>query len=128
MEQARVTASKWTESRDGEDESPPSAHDSNASKNKSSGSGSVASLGSGLAQHARSIVGSFSCTGMTNERSGVLESSVPYRSKSERLASTKSFSTEATERTTTPTNQSSYKQSRRARPTSRRDPSSMADV
>lgn len=56
MEQARLTTFKLSETRDASD-----VDDMHVDVKR--GPGSVVSLGSGLAQHARSIVGSFTCTG-----------------------------------------------------------------
>lgn len=71
MEQARVLSSKWSnERRDAdEDMTMNMTFDSAGSKNRTAGS--VVSIGSGLAQSARQIVGSFNCAGL-NERSGPL--------------------------------------------------------
>jgi len=66
MEQARSVASRFNEHRN--DESANRTFESLQSV-KSNGAGSVASLGSGLAQQARSLVGSFACAG-NSERSG----------------------------------------------------------
>ena len=71
MEQARAISSKWTsERRDAdEDVTMNMTFDSTGSRNRTAGS--VVSIGSGLAQSARQIVGSFNCAGL-NERSGPL--------------------------------------------------------
>jgi hypothetical protein len=63
MEQARLVANRINEQRI-EDRTFDSLRSV-----KSTGPGSVASLGSGLAQQARSLVGSFACAG-NNDRSG----------------------------------------------------------
>lgn len=82
MEQARSVASKFQEQRmdDRTFESLRSV--------KSNGAGSVASLGSGLAQQARTLVGSFACG--NNERTGGIvaaelsESHLSYSSLAQR--------------------------------------------
>lgn len=67
MEHARVAASRIhrNQSRDDDD----TAFDS--VRSRGTGAGSVASIGSGLAQSARTIAGSFNCAGV-NDRSAVL--------------------------------------------------------
>jgi hypothetical protein len=67
MEHARVAASRIHRNASGEDDDANTAFDSVRSR----GPGSVASIGSGLAQSARSIAGSFNCAGV-NDRSTVL--------------------------------------------------------
>ena len=127
LEQARSAASKWTnESREGEDDFMGGYE---GSKTRSSNTGSVASLGSGLAQQARTLVGSFSCAGM-NERSGVLQAelsengrgdTIPYRvPKNDRMRMrTRTFSNQSGSSGTTPTRLS--QKSRRGRSNTRRD-------
>jgi hypothetical protein len=56
MEQARLTTFKLSETRDTSDVD-------DLPMDVKRGPGSVVSLGSGLAHHARSIVGSFTCAG-----------------------------------------------------------------
>jgi len=71
MDKARQTlSSRWNnEGRDIEDDLGSSDSQSFQNKSVRSGSGSVVSISSGLAQSARQIVGSFNCSGL-NERSG----------------------------------------------------------
>lgn len=69
MEHARVAASRIHRAQSGE-EDDGTAYDS--VRSRGAGPGSVASIGSGLAQSARSIAGSaFNCAGV-NDRSTVL--------------------------------------------------------
>lgn len=69
MEHARVAASRIHRDASGEDDDANTAFDS--VRSRGAGPGSVASLGSGLAQSARSIAGSFNCAGV-NDQSKVL--------------------------------------------------------
>lgn len=69
MEHARAAASRIHRNISGEDDDTNTAFDS--VRSRGAGPGSVASIGSGLAQSARSIAGSFNCAGV-NDRSTVL--------------------------------------------------------
>ena len=70
MDDARSLSQRLS-SRSDEDQDRPSFYDPNRTPGRGGRAGveSVASIGSGLAQHARSLVGSFACSGI-NERSG----------------------------------------------------------
>ena len=71
MEDARSLSQRLSSRSDEDPDHRPSFYDPNRTPGRGARSGveSVASLGSGLAQHARSLVGSFACSGI-NERSG----------------------------------------------------------
>jgi len=74
MESARDMSSKWENDRREGENINPSYPTSFQNKNTRSGTGSVVSIGNGLAQSARSIVDTFNCAGI-NERSGPLVAS-----------------------------------------------------
>jgi len=89
MEQARLNASKLHETRDASDGVDLMFDSMPAKKNSS---GSVASLSTGLAQHARSIVGSFNCAGTSDpEQIESLNRRAP-------VSFSKSFSSQASSR------------------------------
>lgn len=77
MDQARSNMSGFqNQSSDDESELHMTFDSVRSRSSKASGPGSVASLGSGLAQQARSIASSFSCAAMSDR---VLDTSSPYR-------------------------------------------------
>ena len=85
-EQARTISSKWSNDRqDADDEITMNmTFDTAGSRNRTAES--VVSIGSGLAQSARQIVGSFNCTGI-NERSAPLVASTAMEDPSYRRSS-----------------------------------------
>ena len=116
MEQARTLSSKWTsERRDGDDDMTMNmTFDSSGSRNRTAGS--VVSIGSGLAQSARQIVGSFNCAGL-NERSGPLVES----ELEDPVMVRQSFSSSSRDSRLPPQPSVSKHSSRRGRSNTRRD-------
>jgi len=82
LSQARVASSKWHESKEERQEVNISY-----AKSTASGPGSVASIGSSMAQQAKKIAGDFNCAGMNDRTGHVVNDEIngkpsPYHSRS----------------------------------------------
>lgn len=120
MEHARSLSSKWSNDRHGVDDEINMNMTFDTAGSRSRTAESVVSIGSGLAQSARQIVGSFNCTGL-NDRSGPVVASAALEDLSYTRPSP--FSSSRESRPPQPTRTSSKRSSplRRGRSNTRRD-------